>query len=198
MNRLTTYSGIATLAIFSAFAIFFFLSINNLYAGFAEEKYIDKRISLDIVCDEADMLVAEGRSAEILARVITKLDAVDGTICAVYDKDFTLLSGRKVLAGTTPFTLLDYPDLISLLQKTRAGETSVWYAQHGFPPHNISVYFRWVGDAFAMIGVSKYATNYQLGQHITSEASWLTISSLLCFGLTGFSFWRERRRSKHG
>jgi len=133
-----------------------FALVSTLNASI-EEKYTYQKLSVNLVCDELDRFAHSEGNIAILTRAATQIDAGDGSICALYDSDFNILSMRTPLPDVTPFSPADYPELANMIRLNRQGEAAAWYNKPGLPPHAVKVYFRWVGDVFVLLGVSRYA-----------------------------------------
>ena len=185
---------IAALLLFTLFSAFYFLSIQNICDAFIDEKYDDKKLCVDLLCDEIDALALDN-PLEILARVITKIDGHDGTICGLYDDKLQIVSSRSPLFGVKPFAPANYPDLVHAVANGKVGSLNVWYDSEGLPPHTIKVYYRWSRGFIVIMGTSKYTASYEAGLVIRNVTIVLSLASVVFFLFASILLLRERKRA---
>ena len=169
----------------------------STYDAFIDEKYDDKKLSIDLLCDEIDALESDNPS-EILARVVTKIDGHDRTICGLYNDGLQIVSSRSPLFGVTPFVPANYPDLVNAVRNGKSGSMNVWYDSEGLPPHTIKVYYRWVGNLVIIVGVSKYTTGYVMSSAFQNAYAILSAASYVFFAGTVIVLIIGRKRSGNG
>ena len=126
-------------ALFVIYCAYFYFAVNQLHGVLVYEKHKDRKLSVDIACDELDKQSYTEANRDILSRIVTRIDMADGSLCALYDEGLNILSGRSPLFNVEPFSPLDYPELVNKIKHNKTGETSVWYGGDGAPPHSIKI-----------------------------------------------------------
>ena len=184
------------IALSLAYCLYLIWALGDVYGAFIREKYADRKLDVDLVCDEIEYLELEVGYTDVLARAITRIDATVGTYAELFDRDLTGLSERTPLFLGAPFDPMEYPEFVEMVDLYRCGELTMWFDKPGAAPQNIHVYFRWVDDLLAVVGVSKYSVDTRISGGVQSGAIALIAVAGICGALTGAS-WRVERGRKH-
>jgi len=195
-SRIINVFNVAIVCLFAVYALFFNYAIGNMYKSFIASEYKNWKTSIDMLCDEIEYFQPSERRAEALARAITAVDANAGTFAAMYDRDLAIVSGRSPVIDT-PFEPMAYPDLVRMFQAAKRGEATVWFDMPGVEPHDLHVYFRWVGDALIVMGVSKITVDAAIGSYVTRMSAYMMAASFVCFVLIAGLVAREEWGKRH-
>ncbi|MCL1859574.1 MAG: hypothetical protein FWF92_10135 [Oscillospiraceae bacterium] len=185
----------AALAVLAAFCGYFYFAIEHVNDMLMQEKIIDKRFDVDLICDEIDRFVELENNWEvhnygkILSGVIMQMDSTDGIYAELFDENLESISKYEQQTSVSDdnsfnFNIESYPEFIREVKTNESGEIWVCFDKDGTDAHDFYIYYRWVptdknlsGRFLAVIGVSKYSVNTGISSWITYGAVSLIIIS---------------------
>lgn len=182
----------AALFVLVAFCGYFYYAFGHVNNVLLNEKIIDRRFDIDIICDEIDRIIEQNKDWDtynyksILSSLVTKIDATVGTYSELFDEQMKSLSVRRPLFGKAPFAPFNYPQLMDAIQNNEYGDMKIMFNEIGAIPHIIHVYFRWTptdkslkNRMLVLVGVSRFSIDSNIGNEIIYGAVALIIVASL-------------------
>ena len=157
-----------------------------------QEKFIDKRFDIDIICDQTDAFIridadwGEYDYQTILTHSIKLIDEQPYTYAGIFDSDLTDISIRHPSYSTSFEPLLD-PGFLDATKSNQSGDYVMSFTPEGEPPRDMYLYYRWVptdtsldGRFLLVIAISSFS----VANKLTSWIPWgtLPISLFLIVG----------------
>lgn len=173
-----------------AFCGYFYVAFKHVNHLLLQEKIIDRRFDIDIICDEIDRIIIQNNDWDtynyksILASLSSKIDATIGTYSELFDDQMNSLSIRKPLFGMAPFVPHNYPALMDAINNHEHGDIEIMFNETTAAaiPHKIYIYFRWTptdknlkNRMLVIVGVSRFSLNSNIGNDIVYGAVALII-----------------------
>ncbi|MDR1263745.1 MAG: hypothetical protein LBK46_09705 [Oscillospiraceae bacterium] len=138
-------------ALMIVLAFLFMFNLQEYHQVIYAEKLIEKRLNLDMIANEVDRLIADGRSWQDhyeffleTARInMEMLDATYMTYAAVLDADFVNVTYRT-LSESIAFEPADYPEFVEAARNNESGSISLWFESADVAGREMNVYYRWI------------------------------------------------------
>jgi hypothetical protein len=135
-----------------AFSTVFYNVIKAGQDALLEEKRYEKKLDLDLICDQIDVIVEADQDWMIgysfYRKIITLsaeiLDNVDFTYAAAYDDKLRLISNRHAPEYEIMFDPLKSPAFLQHVTSYERGDLTIWYADSENTGLEMFVYYRWV------------------------------------------------------
>jgi hypothetical protein len=118
-----------------------------------DEMCLEKRLDLDLVCDQIDLIVEQGQDWDIEHSFYIKaiqfnmdvLNAVDMTHAVAYDDNLNPLTAQSYLNDQDdPFDPLLYPEFLDAIKQNDRGEMILRQESEAIGVSEMYLYYRWV------------------------------------------------------
>ena len=169
MRRNNKYLFLLAFLILIAFCVFFYFSSASLESSLVDEKFIDRKLDVDLMCGAIERLVAirddwgKFDYEAILRDIVESLDETSRTCNQLLDMDLNIIAARTPIFPHAPFVVTEYPSLVEAMLMNEYGECTIRFDKPGIPPHDVKVYYRWVpmdplaeNRLLVMAGVSRF------------------------------------------
>jgi hypothetical protein len=174
------------------YCVFSVIALNGVYHGFLDEKYQDRKLSIDLICDGIEMNGLPDGYERILAALSARLDATGGTYCEAYDRGLNGLSERTPLFDGHPYRPVEDTELLAKIRAYDRAEAVSAHVVEGVTNHAMRVYFRWVGDVVIVLGVSEFTLETNVTGLIQTGVTAFVIAAAAAFVLHIAAAWVER------
>jgi len=175
-----------------AFCVFFYFAAGAMQESLINEKYIDRKLDVDLLCGAVDRLVAirddwnEYDYTAIIQEIVESLDATSRTCNQLLDMDLNMIAARTPMFSDSPIIVTEYPSLVEAIRENESGECTIWFDKPGIPSHEVKVYFRWVpidplaaNRLLVMVGVSRFTIDHEvIGLVAYGEAALIIVAAV--------------------
>ena len=151
------------------FSLYFYSTADSFQNSLIEEKYFDRKLDVNIMCDILDGLVKQNGDwgsydyTTILRNIVQELDENSRTSTQLLDENLSVIAIRTPIFSHSPIVVEEYPELVEAIRTQDSGELTIRFDKPDIPTHDVSVYFRWVPSdpsaehkLLVMIGVSRF------------------------------------------
>ncbi|MDR2656776.1 MAG: hypothetical protein LBB86_03005 [Oscillospiraceae bacterium] len=150
-SKVAKVAMVLPVALMIVLAFLFMFNLQDYQQAIYSEKLIEKRLNLDMIANEVDRLIADGRSWQghyefflDTARInMEMLDATYMTYAAVLDADLVNVTYRT-LSESAAFEPANYQEFVEAVRSNDAGSISLWFEGEDIVGREMNVYYRWI------------------------------------------------------
>jgi hypothetical protein len=166
------------------FVMYFHWLTGEIDAALLSEKFIEKHVDLDIICDGVDNLLDTDNDwgsydyAGFLQHRMSYIDALPMTFAAVYNDRLELLSDRLASYENSPFDPTAYDEFYRAVHESESGDLVLSFEPAGDAERDMYLYYRWVptrndldGRFLTVVAISRHSVD-------TSISEWVSYGSL--------------------
>jgi hypothetical protein len=151
-HKALKYLFLLPMVVMLIFCMVFYNLIESANEALLNEKRLEKKIDLDLICGEIDGFIELDQDWESeydyyldsVAISMALLDDVEMTFAAAYDSDLNTLSNRNPSMPDSPFEPTAYPEFVEAVRANESGSIILWYEAPDVIGRDMYVNYRWV------------------------------------------------------